>query len=311
MSNYRQRLKEIVSDLNHYLDSHMTRGSRDGVEPADDAAREAFEKRVKAQKERQLKSARQKIEGQSEPDFGAEQPDSPTATDDKDGDDEAKPWQRFGPAETGTTQPDETASTETTSSQDPSEMGPQGKLDYLENYMGDCKRCPLWKNRTNLVFGEGDAEAELVFVGEAPGYNEDQQGRPFVGKAGTLLDKMIQGMGLERKDVYIANILKSRPPKNRDPRSEEIRECVPFLYKQLEIIEPEVIATLGRFSSQQLLDENKALGRMRGRWHQWRDTPVMPTYHPAYLLRNPEDKRKAWQDLQMIMEKLGLTDEFS
>ena len=182
------------------------------------------------------------------------------------------------------------------------------KLDWLRDYMGDCQRCPLGQNRQNLVFGEGNPEARLVFVGEAPGKNEDETGRPFVGPAGELLTKMIGAMGLERQEVYICNVLKSRPPRNRDPRPDEIRECIPFLKKQLAIIEPEVIVTLGRPASQQLLQTDQALGRMRGRWHSYGESAVMPTYHPAYLLHNESrnNKRKVWSDLQQVIDRLGL-----
>ncbi|MGM0558364.1 MAG: uracil-DNA glycosylase family protein [Myxococcota bacterium] len=180
------------------------------------------------------------------------------------------------------------------------------KLEFLEDYLGDCKRCDLCENRTNIVFGDGSAKARLVFVGEAPGYNEDKQGLPFVGDAGQLLNKMIEAMGLEREDVYICNVIKCRPPKNRDPRPDEIKECSPFLRKQLEVIDPEVIVSLGKFASQWLLESDDAMGAMRGTWHAWNDTPVMPTYHPAYLLRQENQKRKTWNDLQMVMERLGL-----
>ncbi len=180
------------------------------------------------------------------------------------------------------------------------------KLSFLRECMGDCTRCKLSQERTNIVFGDGDPNAEIVFVGEGPGFHEDKQGIPFVGKAGQLLNKMIFAMGIEREDVYIANVVKCRPPGNRDPAPDEIRMCSPFLYKQLETLQPRVIITLGRFASQCLLDTKRSMGSMRGRWQDWRGVEVMPTYHPAYLLRNPESKREAWKDLQMVMEKLDL-----
>ncbi len=189
---------------------------------------------------------------------------------------------------------------------DASEMSKKEKLDFLRDYMGDCRRCGLCEHRTNIAFGVGDPEAKLVFVGEAPGYNEDRQGEPFVGKAGNLLDKMIEAMGLKRNNVYICNVIKCRPPNNRDPHPDEIRECSPFLRKQLEAIDPDVIVTLGRFAGQFLTGEDKSMGALRGRWHDWEGIPVMPTYHPAYLLRSPQQKGKAWSDLQMVMEKMGL-----
>ncbi|MFP4598296.1 MAG: uracil-DNA glycosylase family protein [Persicimonas sp.] len=186
------------------------------------------------------------------------------------------------------------------------EMSKREKLDFLRDYMGDCRRCGLCEHRTNIAFGTGDAEAKLVFVGEAPGYNEDKQGEPFVGKAGQLLDKMIDAMGLSREQVYICNVIKCRPPDNRDPHSDEIRQCSPFLRKQLEAIEPDVIVTLGKFASQFVTGEKNSMGALRGKWHEWEGVAVMPTYHPAYLLRSADQKGKTWSDLQMVMERLGL-----
>ena len=180
------------------------------------------------------------------------------------------------------------------------------KLSFLRECLGDCRRCKLAKERSNIVFGDGDPNAEIVFVGEGPGFHEDRQGIPFVGKAGQLLNKMIFAMGIERADVYIANVVKCRPPNNRDPAPDEIMQCSPFLYKQLETINPKVIITLGRFASQCLLDTSRSMGSMRGRWQDWRGIEVMPTYHPAFLLRNPDSKREAWNDLKLVMEKLGL-----
>ena len=143
-----------------------------------------------------------------------------------------------------------------------------------------------------------------MFVGEAPGFNEDKQGLPFVGKAGELLNKMIVAMGYTREDVYIANVTKCRPPNNRDPSPEEVRACGGFMLQQVEAIQPEVIVTLGRFAAQALLDKQMSLGKMRGKWHKYEGVPVMPTYHPAYLLRNPEAKRPTWNDLQLAKGKL-------
>lgn len=189
------------------------------------------------------------------------------------------------------------------------QMSKDEKLMFLRQCLGDCERCNLSKTRTNIVFGDGSARAEIVFVGEGPGYHEDKQGIPFVGESGQLLNKMIRAMGLHREDIYIANVVKCRPPKNRDPAPDEILQCSPFLYKQLETIEPKVIITLGRFATQCLLDTKRSMGSMRGRWHKWREVDVMPTYHPAYLLRSPQKKRDAWADLQQVMEKLGLPRE--
>jgi DNA polymerase len=166
-------------------------------------------------------------------------------------------------------------------------------LEDLRKYLGDCKRCKLGYGRTNLVFGEGSPEARLVFVGEGPGREEDQAGHPFVGEAGRLLTKIIKAMGLSRDEVYICNVVKCRPPKNRDPEEDEVESCLPFLQAQLDLIRPQVICTLGRIAAQ-------------GRWHSFMDIPLMPTYHPAYLLRNPSAKRQVWDDIQKIMRHMGL-----
>ncbi|MFO7897542.1 MAG: uracil-DNA glycosylase [Planctomycetota bacterium] len=183
----------------------------------------------------------------------------------------------------------------------------QARLDELFESMKDCHSCPLAESRNRLVFGEGNPDARLVFVGEAPGREEDRQGRPFVGRAGRLLTKMIHAMGLEREDVYIGNILKCRPPENRTPTLPEMATCMPYIVQQIEIIEPEVICALGATALKGLLRDPKAsIGRLRGRFTDWRGTKLMPTYHPAYLLRSPDQKRKAWEDLQAIMAELGL-----
>ncbi|MBA4396069.1 MAG: uracil-DNA glycosylase [Syntrophus sp. (in: bacteria)] len=158
--------------------------------------------------------------------------------------------------------------------------------------------------RTNIVFGEGNAHAGLVFVGEAPGADEDSQGRPFVGKAGQLLTRIIVAMGLQRQDVYICNILKCRPPENRNPRPEEIAACEPFLIRQLQAIGPKIICALGTFSAHTLLKTDVPIGALRGRFERYQGIPLMPTYHPAYLLRNPGAKRHVWEDVQQIMKAL-------
>lgn len=186
------------------------------------------------------------------------------------------------------------------------QMSRREKMGFLRECLGDCQRCALSESRKNIVFGDGSPNAELVFVGEAPGYHEDKQGIPFVGDSGNLLNKMIEAMGLQRETVYICNVLKCRPPNNRNPAPDEIQRCSPFLYKQLEAISPRAIVTLGRFASQSLLQTDMSMGKMRGRWHDWRGVPVMPTFHPAYLLRTPEDKRLAWEDLQKVMNIMGL-----
>ncbi len=178
-----------------------------------------------------------------------------------------------------------------------------------------CRLCKLCETRTRTVFGQGHAAARLVFVGEGPGYEEDQQGLAFVGKAGQLLTRMIAAMGLSRDEVFICNIVKCRPPDNRTPAPDEISACWPYLDEQLRIIRPEVIVALGKPATQTLLRTQESIGRLRGNWHEYHTsgspsvgpaTPLMPTYHPAYLLRNPADKAKAWSDLKQVMARLGL-----
>ena len=177
-------------------------------------------------------------------------------------------------------------------------------LDNVRKELGDCQRCPLGQVRINLVFGEGNPEADLVFVGEAPGADEDAQGRPFVGRAGQLLTRIISAMGLSRKDVYICNILKCRPPGNRNPKQDEIHTCEPFLIKQLKAINPKAICALGTFAAQTLLKTGTPITVLRGRFHSYQGIKFMPTYHPAYLLRNPGSKKQVWDDIQMVMKIL-------
>lgn len=171
-----------------------------------------------------------------------------------------------------------------------------------------CTRCGLSAGRTNTVFGEGDIDARLLFIGEGPGETEDLTGRPFVGKAGQLLDKMIAGMGLQREQVYICNIVKCRPPGNRAPAPEEVLACTPYLLQQLQTIRPQVIVTLGLPASQFMLQTRESMGRLRGVWHLWRGIKLMPTYHPSYVLRSyTKDVRAAvWSDLQQVMVELGM-----
>ena len=186
-------------------------------------------------------------------------------------------------------------------------QSPFTSLEALRNHVGECRRCPLHKGRNKLVFGEGSPQARLVFVGEGPGADEDRVGRPFVGKAGGLLTRIIEnGMGLNREAVYICNIVKCHPPGNRDPEPEEIRACMPFLRDQIRIIKPEVICTLGRVAAQALFGANFKITLQRGRWQDYQGIPVMPTFHPAYLLRYPASKRQTWEDIQQVMAKLGL-----
>jgi DNA polymerase len=180
-------------------------------------------------------------------------------------------------------------------------------LDDLRAAIGDCQRCKLAPHRTNLVFGVGNPRARLVFVGEGPGADEDAQGEPFVGRAGQLLTEIItKGMRLRREDVYIANVIKCRPPGNRNPEPDEVAACEPFLLRQLELIGPEVVVALGKFAAQTLLRTKTPITQMRGRWFDFLGIKLMPTFHPAYLLRNPADKRLVWQDIQQVMQLLGL-----
>lgn len=178
-------------------------------------------------------------------------------------------------------------------------------LDDVRADLGACTRCPLCKTRTHIVFGEGDARARLVFVGEGPGFEEDQSGRPFVGPAGQLLTKIIAAMNLSREAVYIANIVKCRPPNNRNPEPDEIRQCLPFLKRQLAAIRPRIVCALGSVAARTLLDSEKPISQLRGRFHAFMGIPVMPTFHPAFLLRNPERKREVWSDVQQIMNRLA------
>jgi uracil-DNA glycosylase len=181
-----------------------------------------------------------------------------------------------------------------------------GDLKELLEFIGDCKRCKLSRFRTNLVFGVGDAHAELMFVGEGPGAEEDARGEPFVGRAGQLLTDIIErGMGLSRTEVYICNVVKCRPPENRNPEPDEVAACEPFLMRQVDLVKPRVIVGLGTFAVQALLKVKTPISRLRGVWHEVRGIRMMPTFHPAYLLRNPADKRKVWEDIQEVMKALG------
>jgi len=172
--------------------------------------------------------------------------------------------------------------------------------------LGDCTRCKLHKGRNKLVFGDGSPTAKLVFVGEGPGADEDAQGLPFVGRAGKLLTQMIEAMGLQRKDVYICNVVKCRPPENRTPEPDEVQTCSPYLLRQIDVINPTVIVCLGAVAAKTLLQTTKGITHFRGQWLEWRGRKLMATYHPAYLLRNPPAKAEVWKDLQKVMAELGL-----
>ena len=194
----------------------------------------------------------------------------------------------------------------------PSQVPPEQKalrlqqLDVTE--VKGCTRCRLHEGRTQTVFGEGDANAAIFFIGEGPGENEDLTGRPFVGKAGQLLDKMIAGMGLSRQQVYIANIVKCRPPGNRTPALDEVETCTPYLLQQLEIVQPKVIVTLGRPAAQYMLNTKLPMGQLRGRWQSWQGIKLMPTFHPSYVLRTYTEEVRAavWSYLKMVLAELGI-----
>jgi uracil-DNA glycosylase family 4 len=183
------------------------------------------------------------------------------------------------------------------------ETRPPITLESIRSELGDCTRCRLHEGRQSLVFGEGNPHAMLVFVGEAPGREEDLQGRPFVGQAGALLTRIIEAIDLTREEVYIANIVKCRPPQNRNPQPDEIRTCLPFLRKQLEAIRPTIICALGTFAAQTLLETEERISLLRGKFYTYQGAQLMPTYHPAFLLRNPQCKRAVWEDMKMVREE--------
>lgn len=178
-------------------------------------------------------------------------------------------------------------------------------MDDLRIQLQDCTLCELSRERNRVVIGRGNPQAELVFVGEAPGREEDQQGQPFVGEAGRLLDRIIFAMGLSSDEIYICNLIKCRPPNNRDPQADEIATCEPFLQRQLAIIKPQVIVALGRFAAQTLLATAKPISKMRGQWYSYENIALMPTYHPAYLLRSPAEKKWVWEDMKQVMARLS------
>jgi len=183
------------------------------------------------------------------------------------------------------------------------EVSPLPGLDAIRQELGECTRCRLHQGRQRVVFGEGNPGATLCFVGEAPGRDEDLQGRPFVGKAGELLTRIIEAIDLTREEVYIANIIKCRPPENRNPQPDEIDTCLPFLQKQLAAIHPKIICALGTFAAQTLLGTEERISQLRGRFYQYQGALLMPTYHPAFLLRNPQYKRDVWEDMKKIRDE--------
>ena len=178
-------------------------------------------------------------------------------------------------------------------------------LAELRDVLGDCRRCKLWQGRSRIVYGVGNPDADVLFVGEGPGRDEDLQGEPFVGRAGQLLTDIItKGMKLRREDVYIANVVKCRPPQNRDPEPDEVASCEPFLARQIELVKPRVVIALGRFAVQTLLRDPEPVSRLRGKWRDYRGVRLMPTFHPAYLLRNPGDKRLVWEDIKSVLREM-------
>jgi DNA polymerase len=179
-------------------------------------------------------------------------------------------------------------------------------LERIREDLGECTRCRLSKQRNKIVFGQGNPRAELVFVGEGPGHDEDVQGLAFVGRAGKLLTQMIEAMGLTRDDVYICNVVKCRPPENRKPEDDEVATCSPYLFRQLDVIAPKAVVCLGATAAQSLLKIKDSISRYRGQWFDYRNTKLLVTYHPAYLLRNPSAKGDVWKDLQKVMAHLGL-----
>jgi uracil-DNA glycosylase family 4 len=179
-------------------------------------------------------------------------------------------------------------------------------LKISQDIGDDCTRCKLHKGRHKIVFGDGNSKAQLVFIGEGPGADEDEQGLPFVGRAGKLLTQMIEAMGLQRKDVYICNVVKCRPPQNRAPEPDEVETCSPYLIRQIDAINPKVLVCLGAVAAKTLLQTTRGITQFRGQWQEWRGRKLMATYHPAYLLRNPAAKSEVWKDLQKVMAELGL-----
>jgi DNA polymerase len=224
---------------------------------------------------------------------------------------EAAEWIERVTAESASEPPGDTVSespTDYSGSSDPKEQ-----LVALAEEVSSCTKCGLCEGRTQTVFADGSADADLVFVGEAPGFYEDQQGIPFVGKAGQLLTDIItKGMKIKREEVYICNVIKCRPPENRDPDPQEKEQCEPYLIRQLELVQPKVICALGGHAAKTLLKTGESTGRLRGKWHQYQGIPLRVTYHPAYLLRNPEEKKKTWEDIQEVLKVLsGETNPFT
>ena len=214
--------------------------------------------------------------------------------------------QRLGVTELPLSLPSPRGAPEGLNTVEPAPSSGAAQLAQLEAAVRNCQACRLHEGRRHVVFGTGNPDADLVFVGEAPGHEEDVQGEPFVGRAGQLLTRIIQAIGLTREDVYILNVIKCRPPQNRNPRPDEVAACRPIIDKQLACLKPRVICALGTFAAQALLRSDERISRLRGRFHSMGNILVRPTFHPAYLLRNPEQKRRVWEDMQDIQRELGL-----
>lgn len=314
----REELHRLVRDFRNYVEASGRGLSQAGAVPADPESRRAFEKRLQKRRARKVEALKQSFSEPSQASDKNTESDragSPgaSATPARSESTQAEPqsetksaeplWKQFG-SRPKPTYARKTKFKEYPRPWDSDVSDPAVKLDALRRFIGDCERCRLCEQRKKIVFGEGSPSARLMFIGEGPGQDEDRTGRPFVGKAGNLLDKMINAMGLKREDAYIANVVKCRPPNNRDPRPDEVAACAGFLVQQVEIVQPDVIVGLGKFAVNVLLDRDGTLGEVRGKWHEFKGIPVMPTYHPAYLLRNDSMKRPVWQDLQAVMEKL-------
>jgi uracil-DNA glycosylase len=208
------------------------------------------------------------------------------------------------PPETFPEPPELTTASAPCESIDSSASAPADSLESIQTDIGDCQRCKLAQHRTRIVFGEGSPSARLIFVGEAPGFDEDQQGMPFVGKAGQLLSRIIQAINLTREQVYICNVIKCRPPGNRNPEPDEILACSPFLNRQIASIQPEFICALGAFAAQTLLKTTHPISKLRGQFHDYNGIRLLPTFHPSYLLRSPDKKREVWEDMKLLMNEM-------
>lgn len=301
--NGRARMAEDLHDLVRQLKAELEWALRTGVEPADAPRKPAVVVRdVEPYSPPVGARSATRPEARAEPPPPeaprAPAPEPPAVTPPAEARPAAPPAGRSEPA------PEPKAPTLAADAKSALRAAPS--LSVVRDVLGDCTRCRLHEGRTQIVFGVGDEDAEIMFIGEGPGGDEDRRGEPFVGKAGQLLTRIIEnGMGIPRSEVYIANIVKCRPPNNRDPQPDEVDACEPFLAAQIRVIAPKVIITLGKYASQTLLRTSTPITRLRGQWSEYMGTPVMPTYHPAYVLRNPAEKRPVWEDIQEVLKWLG------